>query len=99
MENFLEKFSLKGKKAIVTGGTKGLGYGMAEGLLEAGCEVVIIGSYDKTMSTAAAFVEQGYKCHGVKADLRNTQDNYRAFDDCLASLDGELDILVTAAGI
>ncbi|MCB2353447.1 SDR family oxidoreductase [Clostridium estertheticum] len=99
MEIFLEKFSLKGKKAIVTGGTKGLGYGMAEGLLEAGCEVAIIGSSDKTMSTAAAFVEEGYKCHGIKADLRNTQDNYRAFDECLAALDGNLDILITAAGI
>lgn len=99
MEIFLKKFSLKGKKAIVTGGTRGLGYGMAEGLLEAGCEVAIVGSSNKTMSTAVAFVEQGYKCHGVKADLRNKQDNYRVFDECLAALDGDLDILVTAAGI
>lgn len=37
-------FDLTGKKAIVTGGSRGLGHGMAEGLLEAGCEVVIIGT-------------------------------------------------------
>ena len=36
-------FDLTGKKAIVTGGTRGLGYGMAEGLIEAGAEVVIFG--------------------------------------------------------
>ena len=35
------------EKAIVTGGTRGLGYGMAEGLMEAGCEVVIVGTSDK----------------------------------------------------
>lgn len=92
-------FNIKGKKAIVTGGSKGLGYGMAEGLLEAGCEVAIIGSSNKTIESAAAFVKKGYKCYGIKADLRNRKDSYRAFDDCLAALGGDLDILVTAAGI
>ena len=36
-----ELFDIEGRKAIVTGGTRGLGYGMAEGLMECGCEVVI----------------------------------------------------------
>jgi 2-deoxy-D-gluconate 3-dehydrogenase len=95
----MNKFELTGKKAILTGGTRGLGYGMAEGLLEAGCEVAIIGSSDKTFSVAAAFVEKGYKCYGIKADLRDRQENHRAFADCLEALGGNLDILVTAAGI
>ena len=33
----MNRFDIKGKKAIVTGGTRGLGHGMAEGLLEEGC--------------------------------------------------------------
>ena len=38
----LTKFDITGKHAIVTGGAQGLSRGMAEGLLEAGCKVVII---------------------------------------------------------
>lgn len=92
-------FNIEGKKAIVTGGSRGLGHGMAEGLLEAGCEVAIIGSSDKIYEAAKGFQAKGYKCHGVKADLRDRQDNYRAFEDCLSLLGGDIDILVTAAGI
>ena len=44
MKNFTD---LTGRKAIVTGGTRGQGYGMAEGLMEAGAEVVIVGSSAK----------------------------------------------------
>ena len=40
-------FDLTGSRAIVTGGTRGLGHGMAEGLMEAGASVVIFGSSDK----------------------------------------------------
>ena len=50
----MKLFDLTGRKAIVTGGTRGLGYGMAEGLMEAGAEVVIVGSSDKVQEVAAA---------------------------------------------
>ena len=46
-------FDLTGKKAIVTGGSRGLGHGMAEGLMEAGCEVVIIGTRESIKDRAA----------------------------------------------
>jgi 2-deoxy-D-gluconate 3-dehydrogenase len=92
-------FDITGRKAIVTGGTRGLGYGMAEILLEAGCEVSIIGSSDKIFETAEIFQKKGYSCYGVKADLRNREEVYSSFEDALAYLKGDLDILVTAAGI
>jgi len=92
-------FDIDGKKAIVTGGTKGLGYGMAEALAEAGCHVVIIGSSQQVFKAAESLCARGLCCSAVQADLRSEEENYRAFRESLALLGGELDIMVTAAGI
>ena len=92
-------FDISGKKAIVTGGTRGLGYGMAEGLMEAGCEVVIVGTTDKVYETAEAFCQRGFQCHGVKADFSVREEVYRCFRDCMELLGNDLDILVTSHGI
>ena len=67
-------FDIKDRKAIVTGATRGLGYGMAEGLMEAGAEVVIVGTTDKVKKVAEDFCNKGYKCHGVVCDLSNRSD-------------------------
>ena len=54
-------FDLTGKKAIVTGGSRGLGHGMAEGLMEAGCEVVIIGTRESIKDRAAEFNQKAFR--------------------------------------
>ena len=92
-------FDIQGKKAFVTGGTRGLGYGMAEGLLEAGCEVVIAGTSDKVFEVANAFCGRGFKCYGVKGDFQKREEVYRVFNEALAKLGGDIDILVPAHGI
>jgi len=94
-----DMFNIQGKKAIVTGGTKGLGQGMAEGLLEAGCQVVIVGSSKGVHVTAEAFRNKGFNCQSVQADLGKRAEVYRAFKECLAFLGGDLDILVTSHGV
>ncbi|SNT22360.1 SDR family oxidoreductase [Tropicimonas sediminicola] len=95
----MNMFDLEGRKAIVTGGTRGLGKGMAEALLEAGAEVVIFGSGDSVHNVAGAFRERGLACHGLVVDLSHAIARGRGFDEALALLDGRLDILVTAAGV
>lgn len=91
-------FSVSGKKAIVTGGTRGLGYGMAEGLLENGCEVVIFGTNEKVYEVAEKLSGNSYKCHGVQVDLGDQKQRVEAFNKAV-DLMGGLDILVNAAGV
>ena len=91
-------FDISGRRAIVTGGTRGLGYGMAEGLMEAGASVVIFGSSDKVESVAAKFRGRGFNCHGLKVDLANAEEREQGFYKAVELLGG-LDILINAAGI
>lgn len=91
-------FDLTGKKAIVTGGTRGLGHGMAEGLMEACAAVVIFGTSKKVIEVAAQFEAKGYWCKGIAVDLADDRARQEAFDQAVALLGG-LDILVNAAGI
>ncbi len=95
----LDLFKIQGKKAVVTGGTRGLGRGMAEALVDSGCETVIIGSSSKVYDVAKELQSKGGICHAVQADLVSREENYKAFAQCLDLLDGDLDILVNAAGI
>ena len=96
MKNFTD---LTGRKAIVTGGTRGLGYGMAEGSMEAGAEVVIVGSSAKAEAVADEFTKKGFLCHGVIANLADAKDRARGFEEAVEKLGNPLDILVNAAGV
>jgi 2-deoxy-D-gluconate 3-dehydrogenase len=92
-------FNVSGKKAIVTGSSRGLGRGMAEGLLEAGAEVVLIATTPKVAGIAEGYTKQGYRCCGISADIGDKAQRESAFGKALSLLGGRLDILVNAAGI
>lgn len=95
----MKLFDLTGKKAIVTGATRGLGFGMAEGLMESGCEVVVVGSGESALKVAEQFKAKGFACHGIAFDLGDRAKRREGFAQALKLLDGHLDILVNAAGI
>lgn len=95
-----EKFSVAGKKCIVTGGAQGLSRGMAEGLLENGAEVVLVDvQAEKLQKVVAEYCEMGYKAHGVVGNLADRADIDRIFNEAMEALGGRLDVLVPAAGI
>ena len=92
-------FNLSGKKAIVTGGAQGLGKGLAEGLRDYGCEIVIIDINPHASDIACDMCTNGKNVFGVVCDLTKEEDLHRGFDEAVGLLDGKLDILVNNAGI
>lgn len=94
----MDLFDLKGQRAIVTGASRGLGKGMAEGLLEAGCRVVLVGSSEKTQQAATEFSARGLAAHAVMGDLGDRRQLQQIFDAATGWLGG-VDILVNAAGV
>lgn len=91
---------LKDKVALITGGTQGIGYAIAEEFLKAGATVAITGrDKAKTEGVAAKLAEAtGGKCLGFGADVSKSAEVEALFKDLIAAA-GRLDILVNNAGI
>ena len=95
----MSKFDLTGRKALVTGGARGLGAGMAEALAKAGA-AVMIGDIlsDAGRSTARALEASGAKAGFVTLDVTNDASWEKAVATTIAELGG-FDILINNAGI
>ena len=101
MEHFEMKsiFDVSGKKAVVTGGTKGLGRAMASCLLDNGCDVMVVSrraeDLDELMERAAA---AGAKCWHYACDITDTaavREMVCAAEETM----GRIDILINSAGM
>ena len=98
--NYMEKFSVAGKKCIVTGGAQGLSRGMAEGLLENGADVVLMDlQAEKLQKVVDEYNAMGYKAYAVSGNLSQKSEIDRMFDEAMQYLGGELDVMIPAAGI
>ncbi len=93
-------FDLFQRVAIVTGGSKGLGRAMAEGLASAGAKLVLVSRTAADVQTAASEIAQHYgtEAIGIAADVTNAQDATRFASETIDQL-GRIDILINSAGI
>ncbi len=90
---------LKGKTAIVTGGTRGIGLAIARKYLDNGANVAIAGSRQETVEKAlAGLTEYGERVTGIWPDLCDPAAVAEAFEQVRARF-GRLDILANNAGI
>jgi 2-deoxy-D-gluconate 3-dehydrogenase len=90
-------FDLTGHKALVTGGTGGLGRAIAAGLHEAGAEVVVAGVSGRAQAVAAELGQNGPRVVGLEADLGHSAGRRQLFEQAVEAL-GEVTLLVAAHG-
>lgn len=94
------RFDLKGRVALVTGGSKGLGEAMARGFAEAGADIIICSRHENELVAAVATIQAarpGAKVVHVVADMTSRDDVKRLADTALKTM-GRVDILVNNAG-
>ncbi|MCK9893504.1 SDR family NAD(P)-dependent oxidoreductase [Frankia sp. AgB32] len=95
----LERFSLAGRVALITGASSGLGVAFAAGFAEAGADVVICARrVDRLADTARLVEAAGRACLAVEADVTKVEDCDRVVAAAVETF-GAVDILVNNAGV
>jgi 2-deoxy-D-gluconate 3-dehydrogenase len=99
MKPINELINLSGKAAIVTGGAKGIGYGIAYRLAEAGAKVLVADlDEDTAKKTVQEFIGKGWAAEAIKVDVSDEKAVKNMIDTCKDKF-GSVDILVNNAGI
>jgi NAD(P)-dependent dehydrogenase (short-subunit alcohol dehydrogenase family) len=95
----LERFSLKDKVSIMTGGARGLGKAMAESLAQAGSHVVIIDlDLEAAQLTADGLASEGVRTLALRGDVTNAGEVDQMVNEVLSRF-GQIDVLFNNAGI
>lgn len=98
MSDYLEsQFSLKGKTALVTGGSRGIGEMIAEALVRAGARVYIVARKTSECQATAKRISAYGECIAISADVK-TLEGIQALKAGISSRESHLDILVNNAG-
>lgn len=96
----IKQFDLTGKNAVITGGSKGLGYAMAAGLASAGANLVIVNRKLDEGKAAAARLEKEYpiKAKAYAVDVTDASQVANVFTQIIDDFE-HIDILINSAGI
>ena len=91
---------LKGKRAVVTGGSRGIGSATVEALARKGADVAVVyhGNTEKAQKAADAAAQYGVRAVALQADLRDWDSVQKLIDSAVQQLGG-IDILVNSAGL
>ncbi len=94
-------FDLSGKRALITGGSRGIGLAIAEGLLRGGAEVAILARREEQLSKAKKHLEEngGKEVLTFSFNLEETEEIAGLYEDIVKQMGGGVDILVNCAGI
>src|SRR4051794_33590749 len=94
----MDRFSLEGRVAVITGGTRGLGEGFAGALGDAGASIAIVGrDADAAARVVADLGSRGIDCAFIAADITERANVERVLDATLTRF-GRVDVLVNNAG-
>jgi 2-deoxy-D-gluconate 3-dehydrogenase len=96
--SILDRFHLDGQVAVVTGGNRGLGLSIAEGLAQAGADILSVQHAAQAQELEACIAAAGRRCLAVGADLKEEGSAQQVLEAALAEF-GRVDILVNNAGI
>ena len=92
-------FDLTGKVAIITGGYQGIGRGIAEGLAEAGSDIVICArNYERCAEACSEIEKLGVKTLPIRCDITKTEEVKKLVSETVNEM-GKIDILVNNAGV
>lgn len=95
----MKQWNLNGKKALVTGGSKGIGKAVVAEFLALGAEVLFTGrNAEEITAVEEVFRDQGYSVYGIMADASSNDHRHR-LKEWITERWGRLDILVNNAGI
>lgn len=98
MSKALERFSLKGRVALVTGASSGMGAHFVQTLADAGAKIVCAARRkDVVEATARQIIEGGGEAVAVELDIGSTESVTHAFNDAEKAF-GTIDLLVNNAG-